>query len=62
LAQVTQKGSNSTLIKKRLDAHKIGLTVLESVWNRTPHPYTQEEIAGAHAVLSGLMPTVQKVV
>ena len=41
LSQMTQKGANTTLVKKRLKAVCIGLAMLENVWNqRTPslHP------------------------
>src|SRR5690554_5955307 len=39
LAQMTGKGANTTLIKKRLKALKIGLAMLENVWHERPHQY-----------------------
>jgi hypothetical protein len=47
LAQMTQKGVNTTLVKKRLKASCIGLSVLENVWHQKPHHYTPEELAEA---------------
>ena len=45
LAQMTQKGANTTLLKKRLIALHIGLAMLENVWNQRPHHYTKEDLA-----------------
>lgn len=59
LAQMTQKGANTTLIMKRLKALYIGLAMLEYVWNQRPHHYTQEDIAEAHNVLTGLFPSIE---
>lgn len=59
LAQMTEKGANTTLVKKRLRALLIGLAVLEDVWNQEPHPYTLEELAEARHVLSGLFPSLE---
>lgn len=61
LAQMTQKGSNTTLIKKRLQALKIGLAMLENVWNQIPHHYTQEDLADARNVLTGLLPSIESI-
>ena len=61
LAQMTQKGANTTLIKKRLKALNIGLAMLESVWKQRPHPYSQEELVEARTVLSGLYPSIEKI-
>ncbi|MNJ57090.1 hypothetical protein D3C77_526650 [compost metagenome] len=59
LAQMTQKGANTTLIMKRLKALYIGLALLEHVWNQRPHDYTQEDIAEARHVLTGLFPSIE---
>jgi hypothetical protein len=59
LAQMTEKGGNTTLVKKRLKALTIGLAMLENVWIQMPHPYTQEELADARSVLAGLLPSVE---
>ncbi|MDH4421454.1 MULTISPECIES: hypothetical protein [Bacillus] len=58
-SQMTQKGSNTTLVKKRLKAACIGLAMLESVWNQKPHHYTQEDLAEARTVLTRLLPSIE---
>ena len=59
LAQMTQKGANTTLVKKRLNALYIGLAMLENVWNQRPHHYTQENLTEARNVLTGLFPSIE---
>ncbi|MFJ7737680.1 hypothetical protein ACIQ2D_15305 [Lysinibacillus sp. NPDC097287] len=59
LAQMTQKGVNTTLVKKRLKAVSIGFIMLENVWNQSPHSYTQEDLEEAHKILTGLLPTIE---
>jgi hypothetical protein len=59
LSQMTQKGANTTLVKKRLNAVNIGLAIIEHVWNQKPHPYTQDDLAEALNVLIGLTPSVE---
>jgi hypothetical protein len=56
---MTQKGANTTLVKKRLKAVNIGLATIEQVWNQKPHPYTQDDLAEALNVLMGLTPSVE---
>lgn len=58
LAQMTKKGANNTLIKKRLKALYIGLAILEYAWNQKPHSYSQEELVEARNVLTGLFPSI----
>ncbi|QVY60446.1 hypothetical protein [Cytobacillus gottheilii] len=58
-AQMNQKGANTTLVKKRLDACKIGLAMLENVWNEVPHSHSHTELAGAQKVLLALTPSVE---
>ncbi|MDY7224186.1 hypothetical protein [Halalkalibacterium halodurans] len=61
LSQMTQKGANTTLVKKRLNAISIGLAILENdVWNQRPHHYTKEDLAEARHVLTGLLPSIEK--
>ena len=60
LSQMTQKGSNTTLVK-RLKATSIGLAMLESVWKQETHHYTQEDLAEARNVLIGLLPSIEKI-
>jgi len=61
LSQMTQKGANTTLVKKRLKAVCIGLAMLENVWNQSPHHYTQEDLAEARHVLTGLFPSIENI-
>ena len=61
LAQMTQKGANTTLVKKRLKALYIGLAMLENVWDQKPHHYTQEDLAEARHVLVGLFPSIERI-
>ncbi|NYF26059.1 hypothetical protein [Sporosarcina sp. JAI121] len=59
LATMTQKGANTTLIKKRLRAVYIGLAMLEDVWDQRPHTNTREDLAEARNVLTGLFPSIE---
>lgn len=59
LAQMTKKGANTTLVKRRLKASYIGLAVLENVWNQKPLDYTQEDLVDARNVLTGLFPSTR---
>ncbi|MRN56458.1 hypothetical protein [Paenibacillus monticola] len=61
LAQMTEKGANTTLLMKRLKALNIGLAMLENVWNQRPHHYSQEELAEAHNVLISLFPSMENI-
>lgn len=61
LARMVQKGANTTLIEKRLIALQIGLAVLENVWNQRPHHYTQDDLAKARNVLTGLFPSIENI-
>jgi len=59
LATMTQKGANTTLVKKRFKASCIGLAMLENVWNQSPHQYTEDDVAEARNVLTGLFPSIE---
>ncbi|MCL6604601.1 MAG: hypothetical protein K6T94_17190 [Paenibacillus sp.] len=59
LSQMTHNGANTTLVKKRLKAVSIGLAMLENVWNQSPHHYTQEDLAEARNVITGLFPSIE---
>ncbi|WNS40998.1 hypothetical protein [Paenibacillus sp. MMS20-IR301] len=59
LSQMTQSGTNTTLVQKRLNAMNIGLAVLEGIWKHTPQQYTREDAAEARKVISGLLPSVE---
>ncbi|WP_080844832.1 hypothetical protein [Cytobacillus gottheilii] len=58
-AQMNQKGANTTLVKKRLDACKIGLAMLENVWNEVSHTYSQTDLEDARKTLLALTPSVE---
>lgn len=60
LAQMAGKGTNTTLIEKRLRAVRAGLAVLESAWNQQALPYGHEALAEARDVLRGMMPSIEK--
>lgn len=61
LSQMTEKGANTTLVKKRLKAVCIGLAMLENVWNQRPRHHTHEELAEARNVLTGLFPSIENI-
>ncbi|MBU5218371.1 hypothetical protein KQI67_16915 [Bacillus albus] len=60
LTQMTQKGANTTLVKKRLKAVCVGLAVLENIWNQESHQYNHEELAEARNILTCLLPSIEK--
>ncbi|KAB2333977.1 hypothetical protein [Bacillus mesophilum] len=57
--QMNEKGANTTLVKKRLDACKIGLAVLESDWNGITHLYSQADLKDARKALLALIPSIE---
>ena len=59
MTSMAEKGANTTLVAKRLKALRIGLAVLEFAWDHKPHPYTEEDLAEARTVLSGLLPSIE---
>lgn len=59
LAQMTEKGSNTALLEKRLNALKIGLAILENVWREQPFDCSPQEIKESGDVLSGLLPSIE---
>lgn len=61
LAQMTEKGANTTLLNKRLKALQIGLAMLEKVWNSRPYEYTKEDLAEARDILMGLLPSIENI-
>lgn len=61
LAGMTEKGANTTLIKKRLKALHIGLAMLESVWDQKPHHFPKEDLEEARNVLIGLFPSIENI-
>lgn len=59
LAQMAQKGSNTALLNKRLNALEIGLAVLENAWHQKTYHYSSEDLAETRKVLSGLLPSIE---
>lgn len=57
---VTEKGSNTTLVKKRLNAVKIGLESLKGTWNGEVFCYNEENILTSKEVLQGIIPSIEK--
>lgn len=61
LAQMAEKGASTTLVEKRLKALQVGLAVLEAIWNQKPHPHSREDLAEARTVLTGLLPSIERI-
>jgi hypothetical protein len=61
LVQMTQKGANTTLIRKRVNALTLGLAILEYVWNHKEHPYTRDDLVESRNVLTGLFPSIENI-
>ncbi|MDK2979935.1 MAG: hypothetical protein PWQ55_282 [Chloroflexota bacterium] len=61
LSHMAQKGANTTLVTKRLNALQIGLAVLEHIWNHNPLPYPAEHFPEASQVLAGLLPSIETI-
>ncbi|MEF3353097.1 hypothetical protein PV403_07905 [Paenibacillus sp. GYB006] len=57
---MTEKGSSTTLVKKRLNAVKIGLESLKRVWNEQSFNYNEEIIMTSKEVLQGILPSIEK--
>lgn len=60
LIQMTDKGASTSLLEKRLKALRIGLAVLEMLWYEKPHPYSEKELVETREVLSGLLPSIER--
>ncbi|WP_339244610.1 hypothetical protein NYE53_10275 [Bacillus sp. FSL R5-0523] len=56
----TEKGSNTSLVKKRLNAVKIGLESLKGTWNGEDFCYEQEIILTNKEVLQDIIPSIEK--
>lgn len=57
---MTEKGSNTTLVKKRRDAVKIGLESLKGIWNGEDFFYDEEIILTSKEVLQNVIPSIEK--
>jgi hypothetical protein len=57
---MTEKGSNTSLVKKRRNAVKIGLDSLKDVWSEGDFSYDEESILTSKGVLQSLLPSIEK--
>lgn len=57
---MTEKGSNTTLVKKRLNAVEIGLESLKNTWNEEDFFYEEEIIFTSKDILQGVIPSIEK--
>ena len=59
---MTEKGSNTTLVKKRRNAVKIDLESLKDAWNEGDfsYSYNEESILTSKVVLQSLLPSIEK--
>lgn len=58
LSQMTEKGVSTTLVRKRLEALRTGLDILESTWNHKSHNHTIDDLKSAQVILEGLLPGI----
>lgn len=58
--RMTEKGVNTTLVKKRLNAVKMGLESLKNIWNGENFSSDEETILTSKKVLEGVMPSIEK--
>jgi len=58
LAGMQKKESDTKLIRRRLEAVKIGLAALEYAWFGKAHGHQIEEMTEAREVLFGLLPSL----
>ena len=57
---MTEKGSNTSLVKKRRNAVKIGLDSLKDAWSEGDFSYDEESILTSKDVLQSLLPSIEK--
>ena len=57
---MTEKGSNTTLVKKRQNAIKLGLESLKDTWNGEGFIYEDEIILTSKHILQGVIPSIEK--
>ena len=57
---MTEKGSNTTLVKKRRNAVEIGLASLKDAWNGEGFFYDEEIILTSKDILQSLLPSIEK--
>ncbi|ARF16088.1 hypothetical protein [Sporosarcina ureae] len=57
---MTEKGSNTALVKKRRDAIQVGLESLHDVWRDIDFFHNKEEILQSKKVLQSIVPSIEK--
>jgi hypothetical protein len=57
---MTEKGANTTLVKKRRNSVKIGLESLKDACGRGDFFYDEENILASRDILQGIMPSIEK--
>lgn len=57
---MTEKGSNTTVVKKRRDAVKVGLESLKGTWYGEAFVYDKEIIITSKEILERVMPSIEK--
>lgn len=57
---MTEKGSNTTLVKRRRDAVKIGLESLQDVWYDGDFVYDKEVVVQSKDILLSIIPSIEK--
>src|SRR5690554_1517914 len=57
---MTDKGSSTTLVKKRRRSVKIGLESLKGAWGRGDFFYDEEDILISKEILEGIIPSIEK--
>ncbi|PIC58009.1 hypothetical protein CSV80_06820 [Sporosarcina sp. P12(2017)] len=57
---MTEKGSNTTLVKKRRDAVKVGLESLQDVWYDRNFVCDKEAIVQSKDILQSIIPSIEK--
>lgn len=61
LAQMSQKGANTTLIKKRLMALRISLAVLDNIWNQGSNNYSHNDLVETRNIITELIPSIEDI-
>lgn len=57
---MTEKGANTTIVKRRRNSIKIGLESLKDAWGRGDFLYDKENILASKDILQGIMPSIEK--
>lgn len=57
---MAENGSNTTTVKKRRDAIKVGLESLKDAWNGGGFFYDKDFIFNSKEILQGVIPSIEK--